>query len=558
MNKKAPLTHATPYSFISTGTDIFLSEPSFERYSGDWTFIQAAHLLRRCTFGPGKTQLQWSVEMGLDATLDKLFEDLPMPAPPVNYYYKKDRKVNIGETWINAPYNKSNDDDELTYRQRSLFGWTIGLMLNEGISIREKLTLFWHNHFAINSINDPKFLYRYITLLRTYAWGNFRDLTKKITIDPAMLRFLNGNRNQEEAPNENYARELLELFTIGKGSQVEQGDYSNYTELDIREMARVLSGWRDFGFVDETTNNSGAIGATFRPFDHDKGEKKLSHRFDNETISNLGEQEYDYLIDIIFQKKEVARFICRKLYQWFVDYKIESSVEKNVIETMAQVLLNHDFEIKPALRALLSCQHFFESRNVGLMIKNPLDFMMSVYKPLYISMPSKLDQLYDAWYRLFGFAELMQMTYFDIPEVAGWSAYYRQPLFYRLWLNSSTLPVRMEFVETLLTEGYFPFQANGPKMKVNVFNVIATLDDPYDPNSLIEELTSILLPKPLNEVQHLALKEILLPGLPDYEWGVEYSNYLQNPEDSDLAASLSAKLVALFKHIMNLAEFQLS
>ena len=548
MNKRAPI-------ITQSGANIYT--PSLEFYTGEWTFTQAAHLLRRSTFGPSKAHIHWSVEMGLDATIDKLFEELPMPPPPVNSYYKKDRKVNIGETWINAPYTKNDNDDELTYRQRSLFGWTIGLMLNEGISIREKLALFWHNHFAINSINDPKFLYQYITLLRSHAWGNFRDLTKKITIDPSMLRFLNGNRNKDEAPNENYARELLELFTIGKGPQVEQGDYTNYTEHDIREMARVLSGWRDFGFVDDN-NNSGAIGATFRPFDHDKGEKKLSHRFDNQMISNLNEQEYDYLIDLIFQKPEVARFICRKLYQWFVDYKIEAPVETNVIEPMAQVLLDHDFEIKPALRALLSSQHFFDNRNVGLMIKNPLDFMMSIYKPLNISMPVKLDQLYDAWYRLFGFAELMQMTYYDIPEVAGWSAYYRQPLFYRLWLNSSTLPIRTEFVETLLTEGYFPFQANGPKMEVNVLNVIATLDDPFDPNALIEELAALLLPKPLNEPRLVALKEILLPGLPDYEWGVEYSQYVQNPEDSDLASALSAKLIELLKHIMNLAEFQLS
>lgn len=216
-------------------------------YTGPWTFELAAHLLRRTTYGPTLTNIKWALDQGLEATVEKLFEEIPLPDPPVNAFYPGDPNVPIGETWIEEPYFNNILNEQASYRFRSVTSWTFGLMWQEGISIREKLTLFWHNHVPVNAVEDPKFLYRYGALLRSYAWGNFRDLMKDITIDPAMLRYLNGFQNQKEAPNENYARELLELFTIGKGPLAAPGDYTNYNEQDVQAMARVLSGWTVLG-----------------------------------------------------------------------------------------------------------------------------------------------------------------------------------------------------------------------------------------------------------------------------------------------------------------------
>lgn len=527
-----------------------------EPYSGPWEYEQAAHLLRRAAFGASRANIRLAVDQGLAATLDQLFADLPMPEPPINHSFENDPNVPVGSTWVDTRYSGDNLSDEMEYRERSLFGWTVGLMLDEGISIREKLTLFWHNHFPIAEVLDPRYMYRYGTLLRSFAWGNFRELAKAMTIDPSMLIYLNGNRNSYEAPNENYARELLELFTIGKGQAVGPGDYTNYTEQDVREMARALSGWEDFGFTTEEPD--GAIGSVFIPEKHDTGTKTLSHRFGNQTLSNMGEQEYAHLIDVIFQQNEVARFICRRLYIWFVDYKIEEATENEVIAPMAQVLIDNNYEIKPALQALLGSQHFFDMRNKGLMIKNPFDFILSIYKALEIALPDPIDQKYDAWYRIYSFAEDMQMKYFSVPEVAGWDSYYREPMFYRLWVNSSTLPTRMRISEVLATEGYFPFQANGPVMKPDVLALVASFSNPNNPNVVVDEFAQMLFPMPITDGQKAALKDLLIPGLPDFEWTLEYGEYAANPDNSDLANAVEDKLRLLVKTMLSMAEFYLS
>ncbi|NUO01583.1 MAG: DUF1800 family protein, partial [Saprospiraceae bacterium] len=365
-------------------TSIFQVTSGLEPYSGPWAFEQAAHLLRRTMFGPTYEQIKTVRDQGMNATVAQLFQDLPLPAPPINYYFEEDPNVPVGSTWIDAPY--STTVNLAQYRGRSLRGWTLGQILEEGISVREKLVLFWLNHFGIGNVNDPKFNYRHSNLLRTHAWGNFKQLIKDITISPSMLRFLNGNQNTRIAPNENYARELLELFTIGKGPQVGPGDYTNYTEDDVLQMAKVLTGWRDRGY--NTLNAATPVESFFQANLHDTGVKQLSHRFDNVTISNLGNQEYAHLVDIIFQKDEVARFISRKLYRWFIYYIITDDAEANVIEPMAQLLIANNYELAPVLKALLSSAHFYDMLNVGPMIKNPLDFVAGTLKQFEVAMPA--------------------------------------------------------------------------------------------------------------------------------------------------------------------------
>lgn len=524
-------------------------------YTGPWGFEQAAHLLRRSTFGPNREQIQFAATQGLNATVNKLFEKIVLPEPPLNYNYPNDPNVPIGATWIRAPYtNLTNLPKEISYRESSLYGWTFNLLLKEGMSIQEKLTLFWHNHFAINEIEDPKYLYRYITLLRSFAWGNFKQLTKEITIDPAMLRFLDGHRNTKAAPNENYARELLELFTIGKGNLVGPGDYSNYTEQDVREIAKVMSGWKEDGF---TLDNGGVINVTFMPDRHDSSTKQLSARFNNQIIENKGDKEYAYVIDLIFQQKETARFICRRLYKWFVFYNIDAQTEAKVIEPMAQILIDNNFEIKPALQALLKSEHFFHESNVGAMIKHPIDFVMSVLKPMHTSISTEMDKTYDSCYALFKSCKDMQMRYYFIPQVAGWSAYYLGPGFYRNWVNASTLPIRMKFAEAVANNGYSAFRGNGKKMVADVLTFVGNLEYPDDPNVIVEEFTKTLLPWSLSQRELDLLKGILMGGLPDYEWSAEYNAYAENRADSKLATAIADKLKGLLRAIYSMAAFQL-
>lgn len=521
-------------------------------YAGPWGYEQAAHLLRRATFGPSHAQIQAVAEQGLAAALAQLFAEQPPPAPPLNPSNENDPFVPVGETWVDAPY--SAEVNLRGYRNQSLRHWTMQVIFQEGISVREQLTLFWHNHFGVANVNDPKFRYRHAVLLRDYAWGNFRELVKAVTIDPSMLRFLNGNQNTRNAPNENYARELLELFTIGKGPQVGPGDYTHYTEGDIQEMARVLTGWRDRGF--NSNNPDIAIEAQYVNNRHDLGTKQLSGRFDNLVISNMGDQEYAHLVDVIFQKDEVARHICRKLYRWFVYYHIDEAVEEAVIEPMAQLLVSSDYEIRPALEALLGSAHFYDTRNLGPKIKNPLDFIFSAVKPFSPALPPDLSRQYIAMRRLFDFSILQQMEYYNPPEVAGWKAYYQEPLYYRTWINSTTLLARMGLIEALLGDG-LPV-GGGFRIRVDPLAFVATLDDPFDPNVLIEEFSRIFFPQPITEGQRAALKEVLIPGLPDYEWTIEYADYLGNPDDAALAQAVAAKVNQLLLAMLSMPEFQLS
>ena len=551
MDRRATLNTLLGRSKKAVKTAATAAVTAFDTYEGPWTYSQAAHLLRRGMFGPTHAQIKTAVDNGLEATLMQLFAPQPLPSPPVNYEFEDDPNVPIGETWIEAPY--STTVNLTPYRARSLRAWTMGQIINSGVSIREKMVLFWHNHFVTANINDQRYVYLYSNLLRENALGNFRDLVKAITIDPSMLRYLNGSQNTKEAPNENYARELLELFTIGKGDAVGPGDYTNYTEDDVVAIARVLTGWRDVGF---NSIQAIPIDSVFIPNRHDEDDKQLSFRFDNVVISNAGDQEYSNLIDIIFQKDEVARFICRKLYRWFVYYDIPEEVELNIIEPMAQVLINNDYEIAPALMALLSSEHFYEEDRLGCMIKNPVDYVFTLINQFEMPFPDNFQLEYTAWLRTVGGTILLQMEYYNPPSVAGWKAYYQEPAFYQMWINSVTLPLRTQIAQALLFTGLAIPGDQDPMIDPIAF--LEKVDDPSEINSMLADFVRILLPKPLAQNQMDYLKQVVLQGLPDFEWNVEYAEYLDNPDDPGTVNSIRNKLLALLNAIMTLPEYQLS
>ncbi len=523
-------------------------------YTGPFGREQAAHLLRRTVFGATPAEIGQAVATGLEGTLDTLFADIPPPPPPVNHFYTQDPNVPVGSSWVDAPY-LAGDPQIPAYRLQSLGGWTIGLLLSTGMHIREKLTLFWHNHFVVSDINDPKFVYRYVELLRAHALGNFRELTKAITIDPAMLRYLNGRDNTAGAPNENYARELLELFTVGKGPLAGPGDYTHYTEDDVIQMARILTGWRDTGFFSPLAGVP--VGSVFLPGRHDAGDKPLSHRFDNIVVTNQGADEYAQLVDIIFSRPECARFLCRKLYRWFVYYEIDDAIEAEIIGPMAQLVTDHDYDIVPALQALLRSEHFFDILQVGPMIKSPVDFVLSVLRPLTGGLAgANLNQRYrHGWNIHRNILPALQQAYYELPSVAGWKAYYQAPGYYRNWISATTLDLRMRFTQMLVGTG---ITQAGYTLQVAPLELVAQLEDPYDPNAVIDGFVRLLFPQPVTAAQSAALKEVLIPGLPDFEWTVEYTDYLADPGNQNLAAAVETKLRNLLLAMTSMPEFYLS
>lgn len=544
-------THLAKRKLIRTTTGL-------SQYTGAWTVDTAAHLLRRTMFGPRRAEVLAIASVSLDAAVETLLSETPDPPPP---------QGPDGTTWVNLPYDQTFSNNEPMYRGY-LKAWWLGLMVGQGISIREKMVLFWHNHFPSESVDvqDARAMYRQNALFRRFALGNFKQLVREVSVDPAMLIYLNGYLNTRTAPDENYARELLELFTIGKGPQRADGDYTNYTEQDVKAAAKVLTGYRLNGSPRDRRNGAylnESLGYRFEPTLHDTSDKQFSAAFQNTRIQgrtgSAGEQELDDLLNMIFAQPETARFICRKLYRWFVYYDIDANVEQNVIEPMATILRNNNYEIKPVLRALLKSEHFYDMNNVGCYIRTPMDVVAGMVRQLNPQGVPDLTQAtnYGLARQLVDRAAQMQMNLFDPPDVAGWKAFYQVPDYYELWINTTTLPLRGSYTDQLFTG----FRNNTTTFRVDPLAYAQTMSAPDDPFKLIDDIARELSPIGLTEKQKEALLyDPTVMGLVkggEYEWGQRWRNEAPFTNANENRQILTTRLTNLLKTLLRMAEAQL-
>lgn len=528
-----------------------VSQTGLAAYTGEWEYEQAAHLLRRCTFGPRRSEILAAVAQGMEATVTALLAS-SFPPPPLNFGYEDDPDVAIGESWVDAPAYAPGGVN--IYRIQSFRSWIIQTALAD-TTVREKMVFFWQNHFGLTFNGNAHVRYRWNNILRENATGNFREMVKVATIEPAMLQFLNGNQNSANSPNENYGRELLELFTVGKGPQIGVGDYSNYTEDDVRAVARALTGWRT-RFLNPTQPNQ-VPESFFQANRHDTTDKQLSYHFDDQVITNAGEDEYRNVVDVLVNQFETARYIVREFYRFFVYYDITPEEEAAVIEPLAQFFYDSDYDIGATLENLFSSQHFYDVLNRGPMIKDPLTYILSIIRPFgydHVS-TATLATDYILYQRLYVRIRDTGLDYLMPPTVSGWEAWYQAPGYHRSWINASTLQQRTRNSGQLSSNGFF---IDGIRYRFDYIGWIAELENPFDPNTMIEEATQILLPQPLVQEQLDALKDFLIPGLPDFEWTDEYGAYLADPSNELLRNSIDNKLRDLFLAIFQLAEFHLS
>jgi len=518
------------------------------QYTGTWANAQVLHLLRRTLFGVKQSELNSFKAMSMSNAVDALLNiNTTPPSPPINAYNSGtiiDPDVPAGQTWINAPISPNYSFQ----RRRSVKAWWTGLM-TEDTTIREKMTLFWHNHFATEgeTIQVEHYFYKNNALLRKHCLGNFKTLVKEMTIDPGMLRYLNGYVNSKTAPDENYARELQELFTVGKGKD------SKYTEDDVKAAAKVLTGWR----INNTTLTS-----YFDSNKHETSNKQFSAFYNNTVITGktgtTGANETDDLLTMIFQQNEVAKFICRKLYRWFVYYDIDATVETNVIEPLATVFRNNNYDIMPVMAALLKSEHFFDSLSMGCSIKSPLDFIIGYCRQFEITFPLATDYVnqYNHLSYIQSYAAIMQQDSGDPPNVAGWPSYYQEPQFYEIWINSDTLPKRMAIALQLLYTGY---NRGGYKLLMDVLTFTSNIPNASDPNKLVDNLLELLLPMPVNSATKAILKAGLLNNQSsDYYWTDAWNAYKANNNDTVNKNYCTNQLKIVISYIINLAEFQLN
>jgi Uncharacterized protein conserved in bacteria len=516
-------------------------------YTGPWGTKEIVHLLKRTMFGAKKSDIDYFKTLSTVQAVNALL-NVPAtpPSPPVKHYSENDG-VAAGATWVNT---FSADGDVNRERINSFKSWWVGRMINQERNILEKMTLFWHNHFATetNVYGRGIFAYEHNAMLRANALGNFKTLVKLVTLDRAMLIYLNGALNVKEAPDENYARELMELFTLGKENN------PNYTEPDVQAAARVLTGWT----IDETTDER-----SFDPEKHDTGNKTFSSFFNNTVIAGQsgptgGETELDALLDMIFAKDvEVSEFIVRKIYRWFCYYIIDANTENNVIKPLAQLFRNSNWEIKPVLDALFKSEHFFDPLNQGCLIKPPIDLYVGASREFNVSFPADSARQYEMWEHIYYEAGVIQQNIGDPPSVSGWPAYYQLPQFHEMWINNDTLPKRNIWTDTMIQQGY---TRNGQTIKFDPIAFAQSLPNPGDPNALINDSLDILYRVPLSDESKTVIKRSILLAnqLEDYYWTNEWTAFITNPNDAMARQIITTRLTALYKYFMNLAEYQLS
>lgn len=542
-------------------TDLPELSSGIDTVKGKLSATQLTHLLKRATFGAKPSDLAHFKSKKLKKIIHELvYTDEQAPAPPVNNYndpetkkddenYFVDEEIAPGQTWVNSTtYNGKNNGR----RKNSFKNWWYGLMIGQQPTLREKMVLFWHNHFATESniVDNARYLYTHNEMLRRNALGNFKTLVKEVTIDPSMLKYLNGYASTKKAPDENYGRELQELFTVGKGPD------SHYTENDVKAAARVLTGYR----LDNKTYT-----AVFDAARHDDGDKQFSSFYNNTVIKGRkgaeGAQEIDELITMIFSQPEVSKFICRKLYRFFVYHNIDAATEKNVIEPLAALFRKKDYEMKPVLEALLSSKHFFDPANYNAIIKSPVDFTVGLCREYGVQFPdaARFVEQYGLWEQIRNQSAGMQQNIGDPPNVAGWQAYYQEPQYDKLWISSDTLPRRNQFTDRMIAGG---FARGDSKALIDPVAFTKSLPSPDEPDKLITDVVSRLYNMDLPAADKAFIKSsILLSGLTgmqsDHYWTDSWNAFLSNPGDKKNTEQMMKKLRALYKYLMNRPEYQL-
>ncbi|MEM9144264.1 MAG: DUF1800 domain-containing protein [Bacteroidota bacterium] len=377
--------------------------------------IRVAHLYRRLGFSASVETIDQGVNRTADALVDNLIDqaaNMPPIAPPA------------WATWTNADYPE--DDDQARQQRREQLQefrltYTQALLNN---NLRDRLSFFWSNHFVteIDVYNCNPFLYHYIACLERNALGNFKTFVSEIGLTDAMLYYLDGAYNNGNNPNENYARELYELFTLGEGN--------GYTEEDIIETAKALTGYVD----------RGEIGCSPVAFD--------AERFNTESKTILGQTgnwNYDDVINILFEQRgpQIAEFICRKLYEFFVhpDSQDETGNAQVIIDGLAQTFMANDFEIAPVLSRLFKSEHFFDENTIGVIIKSPYDMYLNLFKETSLAYTDNdLSAVHN-------YTSLLGQTMFDPFDVAGWQRD-------RSWINTNFIIGRWLTVESIL-EGFY-------------------------------------------------------------------------------------------------------
>jgi len=462
------------------------------------------------------------------------------------------------------------------------------------LTLKERITWFLHTHLPArwSEIRSSEAIYYQNCLYRHYALGSFKELFKKICVDNAWLVYLDGYTNRKNSPNENFAREMFELYSIGKSTQIAEGDYTNYTEDDIKEATRILTGWMfddTFSYLDADTglpigkmrSHMAGDGVTELATEHDAGQKTFTSKFGDQMIepSALVENyptveatyaELDEMIEMIFAQLETGKFIARKLYRFFVYHFISSEVESDIIGPLAQVLIDNDYSIIEALKVLLKSEHFYdaddavkENDNIGALIKSPVDLFTGLFRLFDIQFADR-DTNTETFYGDMGYvvSKLVDqgLNFYEPFEVAGYPAYHQIPGYNRNWITTYALAHRYQAGGVLLktldqgTERGFQLDV------VDWVENSGHITDPSDSLELMDVLVNNLFAVDITQERYDYFLYTVFIGFPEEDpvyarglWSTEWNVYKSSGDDTEVRILLERLLTALIET----PEFQL-
>ncbi|HMU11252.1 MAG TPA: DUF1800 domain-containing protein [Ferruginibacter sp.] len=368
--------------------------------------LKNQHLLWRAAFGPMAENAA-----SLDTISQKELWQLL-----VNTSDKKPERINVSQDLIDLYFsgNEGMQRKDLTREQRKEIQeksrealknlnlrW-LDIFINSEAQLREKMSLFWHGHFACR-VNNSYFQQELLQVIRENSLGNFKDLLMSVSKSPAMLQFLNNQQNRKQHPNENFAREVMELFTMGRG---------NYSENDVKEAARAFTGW---GF-----NQQG--GFVFRRNQHDEGSKTV--------LGKTGNFNGEDIISLLTEQKQTAVFIAKKAYRYFVN----ENVDESKVAWLGDRFYKSGYDIKKLMEDIFTSSWFYDEKNIGTKIKSPVELLCGIRRLLPMQLENDQSQLL--------FERALGQVLFFPPNVAGWPGG-------KNWIDSSSLMLRLRIPQIL-------------------------------------------------------------------------------------------------------------
>ena len=564
---------------------------SLDPFDGALGSRLAKHLLRRATFNISQQRIDQFADYNVDQAISQLL------APSVKNLNQPIHYVNGGLTqpspWINDDPDYGDVNEYNSSGAQRLNNFLDGWWMDEArrdTSLRSKMTYFLFTNLTAPQKDNGKssYYYDYLMLLEHFCLSDWKELIFQVSINPRMLEFLNNDLNTKGLVNENYARELLELYTIGVGKPLYiddngnvafDGDPSNYSEtIDIPEVARILTGWR-FDKSDRpsmplngTANGNLPTGYAL-PDEHDFDAKQLSEYFDNYQIDDwdpTGKSESDKkaqmeselrgLIDKILEQDETAKYICRKLYRFFVSRNISEEIEDDIIVPLAATFRTN-YNLTEVITQLLKSKHFYDADDtnssdeiIGGLIKSPLELLLQTITLLNFPVPDPITNG-ELHYRVF-YENTIIKKFLDISAQpifgdvntppAGFPAHYSSPNFDKSWFNSSTIIPRYNICKIVFFKGNFGFNP-GDFIKEVVPN-------PSDPEEIVDVLTDMLFPEtPSQERKQYFIDTFLFDGgsllqqgdEKYYYWNSLWSDYLGGKKENTVHGILESLIEAL-------------